>query len=341
MSAHSNDGPQRPLTLADVAKLARVGESTVSRVLRGHGSFSQRTRERVISAVEQLGYVHNRLAGTLASSGSNLVGVVIPSLANIVFPDVLRGLGPVLDAEGCQPVIGVTDYDLAREEELVRSLLAWRPRAMILSGLEHSEATRAMLKASGVRVAELLDIDGEGIDIVVGFSNRAVGEASARHLIACGYRSIGYVGHDLTRDHRARKRYEGFCATLKSAGVTLAAEERSAPASSVEAGRESLARLLSRTRTLEVVYFSNDDMAIGGYFHALAGGIAVPDQLGLMGYNGLELGQAAPLPLTTVRTPRLLIGESGARAVFSIGTPQVIDTGFELVPGATTRRRTA
>ncbi len=337
MTASNAVPPAKPLTLADVARVARVGQSTVSRVLRQQGSFSERTRSRVMEAVESLGYVHNKLAGTLASSGSNLVGVVIPSLANIVFPDVLRGLGPVLAAEGCQPVIAVTDYDQDKEEELVRSLLAWRPKALLLAGLEHSEGTRAMLKASGIRIAELLDTDGEGIDVVVGFSSRAVGEASARHLLDCGYRNIAYLGHDISHDHRARKRHEAFCATLQAAGLAVVAETRRAPASSVGAGREGLAHLLASGAAIDAVYCSNDDMAIGAYFHALATGLKVPDDLALMGYNGLDIGQAAPQPLTTIRTPRLKIGEAGARAIFAARGPHVIDTGFELVRGATTR----
>ncbi len=80
-----HDGVRRPITLADVAREARVGESTVSRVLRSHGSFSEKTRARVEEAVARLGYVPNRIAGTLASTGSRLIGIVIPSLTNIVF----------------------------------------------------------------------------------------------------------------------------------------------------------------------------------------------------------------------------------------------------------------
>ncbi len=189
----SHGSPQSALTLADVAREARVGESTASRVLRNQGSYAAETRERVQEAAARLGYVPNRIAGTLASPGSRLVGIIIPSLANIVFPDLLRGANATLEAKGYQSVVGVTDYDQAREESLVASLLAWRPAGLLTAGLEHSERASAMLRRSGIRVAELLDTDGEGIDIVIGFSNRDAGRAAARHLLARGYRRIGYV----------------------------------------------------------------------------------------------------------------------------------------------------
>ncbi|RZK89588.1 MAG: LacI family DNA-binding transcriptional regulator, partial [Methylobacterium sp.] len=197
---------RRLVTLADVARESGFGESTVSRVLRNQGSFSKRTADRVAEAVAKLGYVPNRLAGSLAgnaaSAGSQLVGIVIPSLANIVFPDLLRGLTGALDRTGFQSVIGVSDYDPDREEALVAALLSWRPAGLVLTGLEHNPDTVALLRAAGIRVVEMIDTDGPGLDLVVGFSNRAVGEASAAHLVARGYRRIGYVGHDIFRDLR-------------------------------------------------------------------------------------------------------------------------------------------
>ncbi|MGY2047410.1 LacI family DNA-binding transcriptional regulator [Methylobacterium sp. JK268] len=327
--------PRRAVTLADVAREARVGESTVSRVLRSHGSFSERTRAQVEAAVARLGYVPNRIAGTLASTGSRLIGIVIPSLTNIVFPDVLRGATGALDAEGFQSVIAVTDYDDDREEDLVASLLSWRPAGLLVTGLEHTPGTLRRLAASGVRVAELLDVDGAGIDIVVGYSNRAAGEASARYLVARGYRRIGYLGHDLDRDRRAGKRYAGFRTALGEAGLALHAEERITAPSSVEAGRHGLSALLARAPDCEAVYFSNDDMALGGYFHCLAAGLTVPDRLALFGYNGLDVGRLMPQPLTTIRTPRVEAGATAARLLCADAPATVVDLGFELIVGAT------
>jgi len=323
------------ITLVDVAALAGVGESTVSRVLRNHGSFSQATRDRVMAAVTQLGYVPNRIAGTLASAGSRLVAIIVPSLSNIVFADVLSGAGTGLESEGYQAVFGVTDYDPAREEVLIASMLAWRPSAIMVAGLEHTDMAEKMLRASNVRIAELLDIDGQGIDIVVGFSNLEAGRVSARHLLSRGYRRIGYVGHDLERDKRAGKRLAGFCQALIDAGITLADQEMTSAPSSVEIGRMGLEKLLERSPDLDAVYFSNDDMAIGGYFHCLSRGIAIPTDLAIFGYNGLNIGTMAPRPLSTIRTPRVAIGKTAASLVTSDTPSQVVDLGFELIAGAT------
>jgi LacI family gluconate utilization system Gnt-I transcriptional repressor len=325
----------RGITLADIARTAGVSKITVSRVLR-NGPVAGETRDRVLEIVRRLGYVPNRVAGTLSSAGSNLVGVIIPSLANIVFPDVLRGAEAVLDAAGFRSVVGVTDYDPAREEGLIEAMLAWRPAGLIVTGLEHTDRSRAMLGHAGIRVAELMDLDGVGLDIVVGLSNRAAGRASALHLIERGYRRLAYVGHDLGQDRRAAKRFEGFREALSESAAALVATEIRPGRSSAASGREGLARILDRDGDrVDAVYFSNDDMAMGGCFLCLARGIAVPDQVALFGFNGLDLAQALPQPLSTIRSPRVRMGEVGARMVCGREPPAVVDLGFELIAGAT------
>jgi LacI family gluconate utilization system Gnt-I transcriptional repressor len=328
------DKPPR-LTLSDVAREAGVGESTVSRVLRNQGAVSSSARRRIEEAVAKLGYVPNRIAGLLASEGSTLIAIIVPSLTNNVFPKVLTGANSVLEPAGFQSAVGVSEYDLDREESLIRAMLAWRPAGLLIAGLEHTERATAMLKGAGIRVVEMMDLDGEGIDAVVGFSNAAVGRASAVHLIKRGYRRIGYVGHDIGWDLRAEKRLTAFTATLAEGGLSLIDREIASSPSSIEAGRDGLARLLSRCPDLDAIYFSNDDMALGGYFHCLAQGIAIPGKLALFGFNGLEAGRCAPQPFSTVKTPRFLIGETAGRLVYTEDGASRVDVGFELVEGAT------
>ncbi|MDO1582961.1 LacI family DNA-binding transcriptional regulator [Rhizobium oryzicola] len=323
------------ITLTDVAAEAGVGESTVSRVLRNHGSFSEKTRAKVMAAVEKLGYVPNKIAGALASTGSPLVAIIVPSLSNIVFADVLSGVTKALEAKGHQAVFAVTDYDPAKEEALVAAVLAWRPAAVMLVGLEHTDGTRRMLHASGCRVLELLDIDGEAIDIAVGFSHHEAGRQTAARLLESGYRNIAYVGHDLKHDMRSGKRFAGFLEGLANAGLELAEQEiRDAP-SSVSEGRAGLADVLSRGRPIDAVYFSNDDMALGGYFHCLAERISIPDQIALMGFNALDICRHTPQPIASVFTPRIETGRRAAELFLEGAPSQVVDLGFTIVAGAT------
>lgn len=329
----------RPVTLSDVAARANVSEITVSRIVRGVGPIAEGTRARVMAVVDAMGYVPNRVAGTLASAVSGLVGVTVPSLSNIVFAEVLRGIDAGLEPSGTRPVIGITGYDPGTEEKLVGSLLAWKPAAMIVVGSDHTEVTDRRLRQSGVRVAELMDSDAVPIDLAVGMSHRGAGYETGRHLIGRGYRRFGYVGHDWAADRRARLRYDGLRQALGEGGLDLVDEAFMAGPSSVEAGRTVLARLLGGGSNPDVVVFSNDDMAVGGVFHCLAEGLVPKRDLGLFGFNGLDIGQALPQPLSTIRSNRFLIGRTAAEKILqrSDRPPdrEVVDTGFEICEGQT------
>lgn len=330
---------QQTPTLVHVARLAGVSENTVSRVIRNKGAIATETRQRVAKAIEQLGYVPNRAAGQLASSSSLIIGVILPSLSNIVFPEVLRGINAALEGTSYRPMIGVTDYDLEAEQQLISSLLAWQPAAIITTGFEHTDAARRMLETSRVRVAELMEIDDRPIDLAVGLSHREAGRCMARHLIQRGYSDVAYVGHDWQADRRAHARYQGLCEGLAQAGVPLVAGCRTEAPSSALEGRHMLARLLAGGKKIDAVAFSNDDMAIGGFMHCLAANIAVPEELALIGFNGLEIGQALPKPLTTVLSNRYAIGKTAVEILLESPKrppePRIIDTGFSIIEGAT------
>lgn len=327
------------VTLREVARLANVSESTVSRIMRNSALVTEATRERVMETVRATGYVPNRIAGALASLDAFLVGVVIPSLSNIVFPEVLQGIQDALASTDLQAVISTTDYDILREEAMVRGMLAWKPAAILLAGFEHSPATRRMLEQSGIRVVEMMDIDSTPIDVAVGTSHHRAGHAIGRHLIGRGYRRFGYVGHDWTADRRARLRYDGLCAALAEAGLGIQAHALAEGPSSVGAGRRLTADLRAAAPGVEVAVYSNDDMAVGGVFHCLAGGIELPGDFAIFGFNGLDIGRALPKPLSTLRTNRYLIGRRAVEAILESPArpqgPQLIDTGFELFAGQT------
>jgi LacI family transcriptional regulator, gluconate utilization system Gnt-I transcriptional repressor len=326
--------PPRPLTLRDVSDAAGVSEMTVSRVLRGRGDVSPATRERVMRAARTLGYVPNRIAGALASQRVNLVGVVIPSLSNMVFPEVLTGISRGLEGTGLQPVVGVTHYDPDREEAVIYEMLSWRPSGLIIAGLEHSDASRAMLARAGVPVVEIMDIDGRAIDNAVGISHARAGRQMAEAILAAGYRRIAFLGTMMPYDHRARKRMEGFEAALQGAVMD---REFYSGGSALLKGREMTAALLARNPDLDFLYYSNDMIGAGGLLHCLDAGIDVPGRVGLAGFNGVELLDGLSRRLATMDACRAEIGARAADMVARGAAGEVVELFPTLQPGDTIR----
>ncbi|PPB82451.1 LacI family transcriptional regulator [Albidovulum inexpectatum] len=306
---------RRALTLRDVSEASGVSEMTVSRVLRNSGDVSASTRERVLEAARRLGYVPNKIAGALASQRVNLVAVIVPSLSNLVFPDVLSGISAELEETGLQPVFGVSNYSAEREEAVLYEMLSWRPTGVILAGLEHTDAARAMLRNAGIPIVEIMDVDGEPVDSVVGISHRRAGLAMARTIVKAGYRRIAFLGTKMPHDHRARKRMEGFEAGLAEAGLELVDREFYSGGSALKKGREMTEAVLSRNPDLDFLYYSNDMIGAGGLLWCLEQGIDVPGRLGLAGFNGVDLLEGLPKRLATMDACRHKIGRIAARIV--------------------------
>ncbi|WP_397543091.1 LacI family DNA-binding transcriptional regulator [Roseovarius salis] len=305
----------RPLTLRDVSEASGVSEMTVSRVLRGRGDVSEATRQRVLEAAKTLGYVPNKIAGALASQRVNLVAVIIPSMSNMVFPEVMSGISEALERTGLQPVVGVTGYSPDKEENVLYEMLSWRPSGVIIAGLEHSDASRAMLRASGIPVVEIMDVDGTPVDSVVGISHRRAGQQMARAILKDGYEHIAFLGTKMAQDHRARKRFEGFTEALAKAGVEIEDREFYSGGSALVKGREMTRDVRERSPDLDFIYYSNDLIGAGGLLYLLEQGVDIPAEMGLAGFNGLNLVKGLPKELATMDACRHEIGRKAAEII--------------------------
>lgn len=326
------------MTLRDVAEAAGVSEMTVSRVLRNRGDVSAQTRERVFTAARKLGYVPNKIAGALASNRVNLVGVVIPSLSNMVFPDVLAGIGDVLDGTPLQPVIGTSKYDDDLEEKVIYEMLSWRPSGLIVAGLEHSDAARAMMANAGIPVVEVMDVDGDPVAACVGISHLEAGRQMAAEIAARGYRRIGYCGSSSTRDHRAQKRRQGFEQGLAEAGLSLADSCLYAGASGFGTGRGMTEQILTRTPDLDFLYYNSDINAAGGLLYCLEKGLSIPDRIGLAGFNSFEVLDGLPMRIATMDSQRHAIGRRAAELVAANAlSDEVVRLAPVFLPGDTVR----
>ena len=341
--------PRKP-TMQDVARLAGVSKMTVSRVLADPGLVAEETRERVQRAVEQLGYVPDRVAGSLSSRRTGFIAAILPTLTNANFADTAHGLTEVLRRAGYQLLIGYTMYGLAEEERLIRAMLARRPEALVLTGATHTRVATQFLHAAGIPVVEIWDLPTAPVDHAVGFSNREVGRMAARHLLALGHRRLGAIGPRAEgegRDFRGEERLAGFAAALQEQGAEPAVViDREPVPLSFEQGARSLAALLEAAPDLEAVFAVSDLIAVGALMECHRRGIRVPKDLSLLGFGDFEIGRQCVPALTTIRidargigsrTGELLLRLLDGQAHPSVQpSPGPIDVGFDLVQRQTT-----
>jgi LacI family gluconate utilization system Gnt-I transcriptional repressor len=323
------------VTLADVAGIAGVSPITVSRALRGERSVDPELAARAKAAAARLGYVPDPAARALASRHSTHVALLIPMLSNALFVDLLEGVQRTLRREGYQTLIGVTHYDAAEEEQLLREQLQHRPAGLLVTGVDHSGTTQALIRASGVPCVHLMDITDMPNVYSVGFSQANAAAALTRHLLGRGHRRIAFAAAQL--DQRTLQRLDGWRREMRAAGQHLQTLEWLNPApSSLALGGTMFEQIMAQSPVVDAIFFCNDDLAQGALLTALRLGIPVPQRVAVAGFNDLTGSDQMLPPLTTVRTPRAAIGAAAAEMLMALMRGKVpatscVDVGYEVV----------
>lgn len=325
--------------ITEVAAEAGTSAITVSRVLRDPDKVSPATRLRVQAAVERLGYIPDLSASSLASRRSFMVAVLVPTLANAIFAETVQGVTDAVSPAGLHILLGDYAYSHARERDLLRAVAGRRPDAIVVVGLIRDRGQRDLLRRLGVPVVETWDLTDDPVDMVVGFSNEAVGAAMARHLLDRGRRRLAFCGGP---DDRARARAAGFAGALVEAGAAPPLLLTCGPISMAE-GRRALRQVVAESPGCDGVFMATDVLAAGALLECQAQGIAVPGRLALAGLGNLEITRELTPTITTVDVSAYGIGARAGEAVVASlragpadQRKRITDLGFSILARGST-----
>lgn len=325
---------KRPV-LQDVADRVGVTKMTVSRFLRTPDLVSATVRVKIAAALDELGYIPNRAPDMLSNSTSRAIGVLLPSLTNQVFAEVLRGIEDIVDANGYQTLLAHFGYKPEKEEERLESMLSWNIDGLILTERTHTPRTLKMIEVAGIPVVELMDSMSPCIDLAVGFDNFEAARQMTAAILARGYRHVAYLGARL--DERTLIKQQGYQQAMQDAGLA----SRSVMvmgSSSYSTGAELLRQARIEYPELDSIFCTNDDLAIGAAFECQRQGLRIPEDLAIAGFHGHDIGQVMEPRLASVLTPREQMGRLGAERLLARirgeeVLPKILDLGFTVLPG--------
>ncbi len=328
------------VSIFDVARRAGVGVGTVSRVLNGGEAVSTATRERVVAAIDALGYHPSRLASGLSRGRSDVVAVVVPFITSPSVVVRLEGILEVLDGAGLNTVL----YSVGNQQQRDRHLAALGDRheaaGVIVVSIRLSRQHLGRFLAEGTPLS-LVDTRIDGAPSVE-VDNRAGGAMAARHLLDLGHRAFGFIG-DIDRKHlgfsSSSERLEGFASCLDEAGVPRG---RLAVRSGIHSASEAIplaASILSVLEPPTAIFAASDTQASGVLSYLESQGMRSPEDVALVGFDGLEL--SALLGISTVAQPLFESGVLGAQRLLELLAGEVPDPGelglpLQLVPRSTT-----
>ena len=325
---------KRPV-LQDVADRVGITKMTVSRYLRNPDQVSVALQSRIADALDELGYIPNRAPDILSNATSRAIGVLLPSLTNQVFADVLRGIEAVTDAAGYQTMLGHFGYSAEKEELQMRSLLGWNIDGLILTERTHTPASLRMIETAGIPVLEMMDCVSPCLDLAVGFDNVEAARQMTHTILKKGHRRTVYLGARL--DERTLLKHQGYEQAMREANLpprSIMMEE----ASSFSMGGTLLQLALERYPDTDSLFCTNDDLAVGAMFECQRRGLRVPDDIAIAGFHGHDITQVVTPVLATVLTPREKMGQVSASLLLArirgeqTGSQQ-IDVGFTISEG--------
>jgi len=324
---------RRRVTQADVARAAGVSQAMVSYVLNENKSVSvpEETRQRILDAIEKLGYTPNRAARSLRTSKTSTIGCVIPDIANPFYPAFVRGIQDVVDQNDYDLVLYNTDGLATREKKAIRSLLHGQVDGVIgvffhsnvhdLIPLLELKVAVVRLEATAKRTGEL-PIDNVFVD------NISAARHAVTYLAQRGYRRIAMLTNE---PGPGQPRVVGYRMALAECGQDVLEAHIQVGAFTVDGGVESMQRLLKSTPQPDAVFAANDLMAIGAMMACKAHGLSIPQDIAVMGFDDIPTNQIVSPSLTTVSQFQSNLGRRSAELLFERIDGKTPSTGRNVV----------
>lgn len=308
-----SDSTKTKVTIGDVARLAGVSMSSVSNVLNDRSTrMRPATKERIQSAIRQLGYTPNLAARQLKTGHAKLIGLIVPSVANPFYGNLARYVEEAALKRGYQVMLGNSGRDAEREAKYADQLWGAGVEGIIFG-------------TSLLQVTHLDDLIGKGMKVVafdrplpkgdrvsmdsVYTDNLQIMRLQIKHLASLGHKRIGFITGPIQTVSR-KFRLKAFITNLKEAGLTYHSNlvwegltRNYGDVAAVELGREGAHELFSRPDRPTAICTLNDMYAFGVYSGARDMGLCIPDDVSVIGIDNLPLAEVVEPPLSTVEQP--------------------------------------
>jgi len=309
---------QVPATLVDVAAQARVSTATVSRCLNNPDKVGAATRERVLAAINELGYAPNFGAQAMAARRTKTVGAIIPTMENAIFARAIQAFQEELNESGFTLLVASTGYQPKVEAELIRTLVARGADALLLIGHDREKSVYEFLQKRSIPVVVAWVNGEDGFPLAVGFDNEAAMFQLADRAIKLGHQKVGMISAPQDGNDRARGRIDGVRRAMKSNALDASKLQLIETPYSITNGANALQSLCAGDQRPTLVLCGNDVLAVGALRAAKSLGLRVAEDISITGFDDIELAQISEPSLTTVHVPHRRMGQLAATHILAM-----------------------
>jgi DNA-binding LacI/PurR family transcriptional regulator len=306
------------VTVKDIAKKAGVSHSTVSRALHSNPLISDETKERIQQIAVEMGYLPSAAARTLKTNRSHVLGVVLTSIDDPFFSEILEGIEEVIQSSGYSLFIAAAHRDPGREREIVEAMVEHRADGVIICSTSFSEERSRQFLQSGVPIVVVNNQAVEDFRYSIYHDDIDGMRQVTRHLIELGHKRIAYIGNSAS-GRTTMDRLTGFREEMKSAGLSIPAEYvYEASGGGTEDGESAANYFLELPERPTALVCYNDMMAIGVMKSLQQAGICIPENVSITGFDNIIFSAYTNPPLTTLDQPKRFIGAEAARLLLEL-----------------------
>ncbi|HEX7561016.1 MAG TPA: LacI family DNA-binding transcriptional regulator [Candidatus Humimicrobiaceae bacterium] len=309
-------------SIKDIARESGVAISTVSHVINNTKFVAEGTREKVMKAINELHYRPNLIARGLRTKSTRTIGLLLPDISQPFFAQVVKGIEAVARLRNYTLIMGCAFYDIEEEKRQLNSMLDQNTDGIIFFCGYDSYDHIKQVHDSNIPVLVLdREIDDKGIPSVL-VDNFAAMEKAVQYLYDLGHRKIGYITFPFENQTTIRRRYEGYCSALKKNGLKYNPDfviiDDQMRLQELKGTYAVIKQKVEEKKIPTAIITLADFLAIGAMKAVKEFGLAVPDDISIMGFNDEMICAFSDPPLTTVKQPKKLMGETAANLLIDI-----------------------
>lgn len=321
--------------LVDVAKRAGVSVGTASRVLNGAENVAEHRRNRVLQAIDELGYKRNALAGSLKSNRSNTIGMIIPDISNQFYSKIVQGAMEQAKRSGYSVIVANTMGGKVAEYESVKLLSEKQVDGLVFMTYDLTDDIVALLNESAIPVAFIASTLEKKFPLFfsVNIDNEKAAFEGVSYLTECGHHNIAMIIADMDDYEGVDCRRAGYCRALTQKNIAIRPELiQMAENYSYESGKRAMDEILNKTREISAVFAISDHLALGAIRSIHDHCLSVPNDIAVLGFDDVDIASYAHPRISTIRQPRLEMGEKAVeRLVQMIGDEAESDENIYLM----------
>lgn len=303
------------MTIKHIAEEANVSISTVSRVLNSKPDVNPETRDKVMEVIEKLKYRPSGTARNLALQRTRVIGFLVRDISDPNFPELAKGIVVRAREQGYSVMFFDSELNPEMELEATRIMQSQEVDGIIVPFFDEGLEELQWLHRQGLPVVRIYRENPHPEISTVAIDNVASAITATEHLISLGHRTIAHLARDQTA-FSGQERLQGFRTAMRRHGLTVLPEHIIETAPTRVAGREAMTALLQTRPRPTAVFIAKDQIAIGAYDAIADAGLAIPEDISIIGHDDIEAGTVLRPKLTTMTTFRYQLGMAAVDLLF-------------------------